>query len=148
MNFEAAEKICEGEPWKPTAHMGALPLELPTWRGIEEAKIDVDRLGPPQEGPWLYVFEHEDVCDSVIQFGRLVEELLPVRWVGKCDFPVDGSTFELVAAASLSGAGVEIPGLVETADPPLGRKVCRKCQAVSFDLVKTCPSCSAERWWL
>jgi hypothetical protein len=30
---------------------------------------------------------------------------------------------------------------------PLGRKVCRSCNEVSFDRVARCPSCKAEAWW-
>lgn len=31
--------------------------------------------------------------------------------------------------------------------PPLGRKVCRRCSSVSFDVVDSCPSCATPDWW-
>ena len=36
--------------------------------------------------------------------------------------------------------------LEPTESPPLGRKECRNCRAVSFDAVPRCPSCDEPGW--
>ncbi len=44
-------------------------------------------------------------------------------------------------------AGVAPFGAPKDPQVPLGRKTCRKCGSVSFDLVSNCPECSADTWW-
>jgi hypothetical protein len=126
---------------------GTIRLPDPEPRAIRGDRIP---LGGGHHQNVMFGPHFENLVGVTIVLGPMKRRLLDVTVTGTALRAVHGSD-ERVEVPVLVHARCELPpervAPPPTADPPLGRKVCRACKAVSFEEVYACPSCGAQGWW-
>jgi hypothetical protein len=156
-----------GEPWEMSLVIDTEPLE----HGADSPKLELMRLRldvaqwEDLTGTHLKVREPaaESDHDQNIYWGPHFENITQLELSlgrlqnGAIDVEAKGSSFRMVLETNAEAlipfrarARCEVvlqPAPQATVTPPLGRKTCRACDAVSFEEVLRCPTCGAEGWW-
>lgn len=134
---------CKPDDEEPAVRLYRLPFDVADWKTLCGTKIAV--RDPVEEDPWDQNFfsgpHFENLVDLTIELGAPRGKSMVVTLTGKSVMTNDLLWVQ---------AKCEIwqrPKPVPTATPPLGRKECNKCRAVSFDEVMLCPRCGAAGWW-
>ena len=114
----------EGYTWHPRLYCEAFSLPVRSWTDLEGRTVrwdsPCDDTGEPHGG--LYVFEHEDITDAVLEFRKRTGAVFGFRWAGHANvffderygervpFLVEGEcTFEGIRAAA---SGLDTPETV------------------------------------
>jgi hypothetical protein len=130
----------------PSLRIDRLMLNLPDWKALQGSTRTIsDPTDEDAHDQNVFRGPHfENAWALTLSFGQLEGRALPILARGIVVRENETEVPFVVRAVC------ELPAPVEpqvTAEPPLGRKICRACERVSFDQVPTCPSCSAADWW-
>ncbi|MBX3231710.1 MAG: hypothetical protein KIT84_23210 [Labilithrix sp.] len=135
----------------PKLELMRLRLDVADWTELAGTRLRVrDPVADDDHDQNVYWGPHfENVTALELAFGPLEDGAIEVEAQGSAYRAVLGTDTETLIPFRVR-ARCEVvlpPAEAPTATPPLGRKTCRACAAVSFEQVLACPACGAAGWW-
>jgi len=142
---EDDEEDDEPEPVSPRIGLDC-QLDVDDWHALEGRSL---RLEGDAGNGWIQLFDYEAIWDVTLTFGHAVGDRIRVSLEARaCEDWKDRPFLPLSFDAVLTLAGDAAPRVPDrSAECPAGRKACRACGAVSFEVTPTCPTCHAATWW-
>lgn len=141
----------EDDADSPRLEVINLRLDVADWTALAGTRLAVREPASEddQDQNIYWGAEFENVTGLELVFGAIDGETLEVEARGKSYRALITDTEEtLVPFVARARCTVVLPPAPRaTAEPPLGRKTCRACNAVSFEQALTCPACDAAGWW-
>jgi hypothetical protein len=128
---------------EPRVELVRVPFEVDDWRSLCGKTHQVpDPASEDDHDQNFYSGPHfENLWDVTLELGAIRGKSVPIVIRGTV-YPTK-EPLEADARCEI----IERRKRPPTADPPVGRKVCHHCKAVSFDEVQNCPSCQKTGWW-
>jgi hypothetical protein len=141
----------EDDADSPKLEVMRLRLDVAHWRELAGTRLEVrDPTANDEHDQNVYWGPHfENVTRLELAFGPIENGGIDVEAKGGSFRPVLGTNEETLIPFRARARCVLVlpPAPQATPAPPLGRKTCRACSAVSFEEVMRCPACDAEGWW-